>query len=579
MQVAPYERVSFARSLTAEIVQRFWGTLVRGWGSSLPVRKPGALWPGRRLTREDTQLAASLAGVTAERGVLEGGHLIGTIYTAALPDEYRSRHGAYYTPPAISERLIDLASTTDLDWKSARVLDPACGGAAFLAPLAFRMLRALRRPSDVAGHRRLLKHIAEKLRGFEIDSFAAWLSEVLVEAAVLDSVIACGERLPRIVDVRDSLRAFEPQGQVDLIIGNPPYGRVRISDRQRVQFRRSLYGHANLYGLFTDMALRWARPGGVVAYVTPTSMLGGQYFKSLRSMLTKQAPPATIEFVSERTGVFDGVLQETMLAVYKKSRRWRSVQVGLIEVDEPTRAAAQHLASASLPETQGAPWILPRSVRQVPLVQQLAKMPWRLLDLGYTVSTGPLVWNRHKGQLSNGRQCGAKPVVWAESVTAAGEFRWRSEKRNHTRWFMPGEDDEWLVTRTPCVLVQRTTAKEQLRRLVAAPIRAEFIRRHGGVAVENHLNMVRPSGGILAISAEALSALLNSEAVDAAFRCINGSVAVSAFELESLPLPSPSCAAELDRLLAAGTGWAEIEAEVWRFYGGPHESAAAAKRG
>ncbi len=240
MQVAPYERVSFARSLTAEIVQRFWGTLVRGWGSSLPVRKPGALWPGRRLTREDTQLAASLAGVTAERGVLEGGHLIGTIYTAALPDEYRSRHGAYYTPPAISERLIDLASTTDLDWKSARVLDPACGGAAFLAPLAFRMLRALRRPSDVAGHRRLLKHIAEKLRGFEIDSFAAWLSEVLVEAAVLDSVIACGERLPRIVDVRDSLRAFEPQGQFDLIIGNPPYGRVRISDRQRVQFRRSL---------------------------------------------------------------------------------------------------------------------------------------------------------------------------------------------------------------------------------------------------------------------------------------------------------------------------------------------------
>jgi len=392
---------------------------------------------------------------------------------------------------------------------------------------------------------------------------------------VLASVIACGERLPRIVDVRDSLRAFESQEQFDLVIGNPPYGRVRISDKQRAQFRRSLYGHANLYGLFTDMALRWARPHGVVAYVTPTSMLGGQYFKSLRSVLTRQASPATIEFVSERAGVFDDVLQETMLAVYKKSRRGRGVRVGRLDVQQATRAVPHQLGSSSLPETAGVPWILPRSVRQVPLVQQLSKMPWRLIDLGYTVSTGPLVWNRHKTQLSNRRQSGAKPVVWAESVTATGEFLWRAEKRNHARWFSPGEKDEWVVTRTPCVLVQRTTAKEQLRRLVAAPIRPEFIRRHGGVAVENHLNMVRPSGGILGISAEALSALLNSEAVDAAFRCINGSVAVSAFELESLPLPSPSCAAELDRLLGAGVRWAEMEAEVWRFYGGPYESAAA----
>lgn len=511
-------------------------------------------------------------------GVLEAGHFIGSVYTAALPVEFRSCHGAYYTPPAISERLIDLASASDLDWRTARVLDPGCGGAAFLAPVALRMARVLGRPTNASAHRRLLGHVAERLRGYEIDPFAAWLSEVLLEVALLASVIGSGRRLPKIVDVRDSLRAFDSREQFDLVVGNPPYGRVRISDRERARFRRSLYGHANLYGLFTDMALRWARPNGIVAYVTPTSMLGGQYFKSLRSLLTRQAPPAAIEFVSERTGVFDDVLQETMLAVYVKSRRWRRLRVGRLEVEQATRAGAQQLGSSSLPETPGAPWILPRSPQQVSLVRQIAKMPWRLLDLGYTVSTGPLVWNRHKNQLSNQRQGGAKPVVWAECVTATGEFRWRAEKRNHARWFMPGERDEWLITRTPCVLVQRTTAKEQVRRLVAGPIQQEFIHRHGGVTVENHLNMVKPSGGILGISVQALSVLLNSQAADAAFRCINGSVAVSAFELESLPLPSPACAAEIERLVSAGAGREEIEARIWRFYGGPHESAAPAGR-
>jgi adenine-specific DNA-methyltransferase len=69
-----------------------------------------------------------------------------------------------------------------------------------------------------------------------------------------------------------------------------------------------------MYGLFTDMALRHTKPGGVIAYVTPTSFLAGEYFKNLRALLGRDAPPATIDFISARKGVFDDVLQETLLA-------------------------------------------------------------------------------------------------------------------------------------------------------------------------------------------------------------------------------------------------------------------------
>ncbi|WP_179123637.1 Eco57I restriction-modification methylase domain-containing protein, partial [Salmonella enterica] len=103
--------------------------------------------------------------------------------------------------------------------------------------------------------------------------------------------------------------------------GNPPYGKVSLDTEVREKFSRSLFGHANLYGLFTDLALRLAKPEGVIAYLTPTSFLGGQYFKALRELLIDESAPRAFDFISNREGVFDDVLQETLLATFKKSAR------------------------------------------------------------------------------------------------------------------------------------------------------------------------------------------------------------------------------------------------------------------
>ena len=55
------------------------------------------------------------------------------------------------------------------------------------------------------------------------------------------------------------------------------------------------------------------------------------------------------------------------------------------------------------------------------------------------------------------------------------------------------------------------------------------------------------------------AAFLSSQAADRAFRCISGSVAVSAYELEALPLPSPDSLKPLARLVSTGAGRAEID--------------------
>jgi adenine-specific DNA-methyltransferase len=119
----------------------------------------------------------------------------------------------------------------------------------------------------------------------------------------------------------------------------------------------------------------------------------------------------------------------------------------------------------------------------------------------------------------------------------------------------------------PCVLVQRTTAKEQARRLIAAEMPAQFIKKHGAVVVENHLNMVRPIRSTRPqVSAAALAALLNSPIADEAFRCISGSVAVSAFELEALPLPAAEDMAVIDGLIRSAAGAVTIGARIRALY-------------
>jgi adenine-specific DNA-methyltransferase len=511
------------------------------------------------------ELARTVGREAAELPVEQACYQLSATYTALVPALMRSAMGMYYTPPALTDRLLDMAQEAGIDWRTARVLDPACGGGAFLLPVATRMHRAL---ADLQPDRRL-QTITDRLRGFEIDPFAAWLTQTWLEIALADLLAATGTRLPPLVQVRDTLNQ-EPNGTAyDLVIGNPPYGRVALTTEQRQRFKRSLYGHANLYGVFTDIAMRWAKPAGVIAYVTPTSFLAGEYFKSLRSLLAAEAPPIAVDFIDARRGVFEDVLQEALLATYRKAGRVNGTAVHYLAVASDASAQITQAGHFTVPATPAAPWLAPRRPADQRLIDRLARIPHRLSDWGYQVSTGPLVWNRFKNQLRARPGRDTFPLVWAEAVTSDGRFIYRAEKRSHEPYFRIEDGDEWLKVSVPCVLVQRTTAKEQARRLIAAEMPASFIKQHGAVVVENHLNMIRPASARRPkVSTAAVAAVLNSTIADEAFRCISGSVAVSAFELEALPLPPPQKLAAIDALIRHHAPPAAIAARIRALYFG-----------
>ena len=556
------ERLDFARAVVLGVVSAYWKALQAVSGRGWSLRELPSDIGLASVPEEAAEQAERIGIAAAGLEVLDAGYMIGVLYTGLMPDRYRAQLGAYYTPPALCERLLDMATEAGVDWRTARVLDPACGGGAFLAPVARRMAESL----EDSGARVALESIQRRLHGFERDPFAAWMSQVFLDAALADLGGEAEARLQSVVRVCDSLEQAPAGEGFDLVVGNPPYGRITLSPELREKFRRSLFGHANLYGVFTDLALRFTRSGGVIAYVTPTSFLSGEYFKALRGLLGREAPPVRIAFMGERKGVFADVLQETLLAAYRRGGDPGAGRVHFISA-KPDGSIERTTAGAfNLPENLDEPWLMPRTEAQSALVRRVDNLPHRLADYGYTVSTGPLVWNRHKPSLRDRPGKGRYPLVWAESVRAEGVFEFRAEKRNHKPWFEPKTNERWVVTDFSCVLLQRTTAKEQCRRLIAAELPAGFIEEHGAVVVENHLNMIKPLNGAPRVAPAALAVLLNSGVVDQVFRCINGSVAVSAYELEALPLPPPEEVKEIERLMKRRAKREMLESAVERLY-------------
>jgi hypothetical protein len=231
-------------------------------------------------------------------------------------DAQRSENtSVYYTPKNIARYLVDDAFEGVANKKDAHILDPSCGAGIFLV-LAFRKLVAARWADD--GKRpntRVIQDILYKqLCGFDVSESAlrlAALSLYITAIELNDSprppkslkfpkplqgVVLHNLRKPEEHDSRGfvlgSLRpdlSEEFNGRFDLVIGNPPWSRLRGDDEDEkdenrilsaefTALTRNILKHRGLLAIakkynnpgntpdlpFIWKATQWARPGGII---------------------------------------------------------------------------------------------------------------------------------------------------------------------------------------------------------------------------------------------------------------------------------------------------------------------------
>ena len=155
----------------------------------------------------------------------EGAFWLSSAYAIWIGDENRRSQAMYFTPPDLSDRIIeDLkshgASLTNHVW-----MDPACGGAAFLAPVAIQMAAALKKQGKGPGP--TLTHISTHLIGNDVNPFLKQLSNEFLRMALYDDVVAIKSPPKFSLHQFDALLGLKKYaGKIDVLICNPPYRKI-----------------------------------------------------------------------------------------------------------------------------------------------------------------------------------------------------------------------------------------------------------------------------------------------------------------------------------------------------------------
>ncbi|WP_350352348.1 Eco57I restriction-modification methylase domain-containing protein [Microbacterium sp. A8/3-1] len=472
------------------------------------------------------------------------GHELGQAYVQTVSPASRVQHGQHYTPADLADHLWSQTRVA-LGWKAdynrlpGLIRDPAAGSGALLLPPLREHLHAT--TTDDASL--VLNGLPQLIEGVDQDAHAAWVGSVILAAEMLPTLARVPEKhrrpLPGLVRQGDGL---DPDlAPATIAIMNPPYGRVSLDPATRQRFAHAVYGHANIYGLFMAEGARNLTPDGVLSALVPTSFAAGLYQHRLRGYLSEHAPLRSVAFVQDRSGSFTGVLQETCLAVFQR-RRHRKTAVGRVN------GHIESVASIAPPRGEN-PWLIPRDPADAAIAAAAAQLPLTLSAAGYHASTGPLVWNRRRDDIHAKPAKSRRPILWGADIED-GEVH-RSTSRDSQRYLTihSDRDANVMTLSEPAVLVQRTTAPEQTRRLVPAELTAKKLDELGGsVVVENHVNVLRPTMLVPLLSRATVARVLATRTLDRLMRCLSGTVAVSSYELAALPLPSAEVLASWEQL-------------------------------
>jgi adenine-specific DNA-methyltransferase len=363
--------------------------------------------------------------------------------------------------------------------------------------------------------------------------------------------------------LRPILFSEEPRGEevwYDAAILNPPYFKLQKTDPRAIAAAPVVHGQPNIYSLFMGITASLLAPGGVMVSITPRSFSGGDYFRRFRQHLFGLLVPDVVHLFASRKDAFreDAVLQENVIV---GARRVEASPDATVEVSESRGIAdlgdreVRHVPLKSVIDLASASVSL--NIPTTPLDDEIVAllrgwdnslMSWRL-----QVSTGPVVAFRARQFLRGEPDETTVPMLWLNNVRPLA-VQWPLSNGKPQYICSIAESRKLLVpSGNNYVLLRRFTAKEERRRLLAAPLRGGMLPGEL-LGFENHLNYVyRPHDGLTDDETAGIAALFNSALLDRYIRISNGNTQVNASELRSLPLPDPVQVSKIGRRVRAST--------------------------
>lgn len=246
--------------------------------------------------------------------------------------------GVFYTPAYVCQYIAERSLAAN-NGSPPRILDPSCGGGAFLLA-AYRHLR-MQYPSIEP------KRLAGSLHGVDIDPEAVqvarrslWL-EALADGTTDAAARHLAERLTSQIACGDVLTdpAIGTAGPFDVVLGNPPYRRElhtkalldRIAATEFGQRYRS--PRMDLWYYFLHRGLELLRPGGRLSFIVGAYWTRGRGAEKLIAALRENTHLDEI-FELGRLPVFPNVAGQHLILTLTKAAASGPTLVKTVERDD-----------------------------------------------------------------------------------------------------------------------------------------------------------------------------------------------------------------------------------------------------
>ena len=491
---------------------------------------------------------------------VEYAEALGEAYLAFAKQDQRKNVGHYLTPASIARFMAKGASYSQ---PHLRVLDPGSGtgilsAAVCEAASGRKTVQSLH--VDACESHPLLAELTRlvlalsrqwlHLRGVDLTFDVKHGDFVLKYSAALEA----GAKIEG--QTEGSGKACS---EYDLVISNPPYFKIGKHDPRAVAGASVVHGQPNIYAMFMAISAELLSESGRLVYIVPRSFASGPYFKRFREVFFQRVAPTAIHLFDSRKDVFKSqtVLQENLVLTARSRKAGENTNEAPVLVSHSR--AAHDLAERQLLwvesksvvdlESVNKELCIPVCSEDLELVKVIRSWPNTLGSLGLDISTGPVVPFRAKRFLTDtASETSAVPLLWMHHVRPM-RVKWPSTGSGKPQWVKAvPESTKLLVKDDTYVLLRRFSAKEEKRRLVAAPL-VQGCFNADLVGLENHLNYIRGVSRELDEElAYGIAVLLNSAFLDRYFRISNGNTQVSATELRAMPLPDE----EHIRVIGAG---------------------------
>lgn len=494
--------------------------------------------PHENLTPQLAPIALEMPTAFADR--------IGRDYVKTCDDDHRKSHGLYLTPPPVATFMAGMIRIRD----TLRILDPAAGAGILLCatvegltsqPLPPRFIEIVAYEID--------PHLSEQL-DLVLSHLKTWAEQ---NAIALKVEI---RRRDFILDQALSLAGMVGE-RFDAVIANPPYFKIGKNDPRALAARSVVHGQPNIYGLFMAVGAAMLRPDGDLVCITPRSFAAGPYFKRFRKRFFSMVRPVQTHIFASRRDAFgrDDVLQENIILHAVRDNDWAahsgtlpftiSSSAGIVDLGQASELTVQ-LTEVIDCNDISTPFRLPTSLEDEGVLRRVDAWTGSLHAYDLEISTGPVVPFRATKWLAEEATGATVPLLWLNHVRAM-DIQWPTDGRKPQYIVHHPASRVLLLPNANYVILRRFSAKEELRRLTAAPLLASQLPAEL-IGIENHLNYIyRPGGSLTEDESSGLAALLNSALLDGYFRCINGNTQVSATELRALPLPPLEAITQLGR--------------------------------